>query len=383
MKKGYIFWGFFIILLLIFSFFYNFEDNPKNREFNKPEKAFINSFFALRYKYESIKPDFDVSSIKNTKDKEKFDKSLKKKLLELLNMPFDEVPVDKLLNTYTTIDKGTYTENALTLHTSEYSLASAYLLIPKNLKEKNPAIIAMHQHGENYENGKEEVVGNKGEPDLAYGKELVERGYVVFAMDAPLFGERLNFGGGSGAVQEVNAAQDLFLFGHPPLGVIVQEDLVSLDYLYSLDFIDKDNIGCIGHSFGGVRCMYLAALDERIKVTVLSSSVANIKKELSSGATHTWFSILPGIARVTETSGILALISPRPLMIVHTDNDPIFPSDETQQNIDSVYGLYGLLEKRENFDYFFIKNEKHTFPKEAHNLVYEFMDKHLKKQLYT
>ena len=194
--------------------------------------------------------------------------------MPLVKIPVSEIPGSEI----ETIDKGLYIQKKINILTSESTAANAYLLIPKNILGPMPAVIAMHQHGGNYEYGKEEVVGNIGDPDLAYGKELAERGYVVFAMDAPLFGEESAMkAGNSGEKTEVFSAQGLFVLGHSPFGVVVQEDLAGLDYLSSLDFVDKDRIGCIGHSFGGVRCMYLSALDERVKAVVLSNSVANLK----------------------------------------------------------------------------------------------------------
>ena len=380
MKKIYLLLVIFVTILLVFTFFYKNSEKSDNENFQEPKNAFVNSLFAVKYKYWTINPEFGVETIKNIKDKSIFDNELREKLIELLNMPFIQVPTDKILNTINTIDKGSYNENKITLLTSDISISNAYLLVPKNIEFPAPAVIAMHQHGGNYEYGKEEVVGNIGSPDLAYGKELAERGYIVLAMDAPLFGKRFDTGNNSRNVEEMQAVQDLLVLGHSPLGVIVQEDIISLDYLSSLDIVDKENIGCIGHSFGGIRCMYLSALDKRIKVTVLSSSVANLKKNPNISILHTWLTLLPGIAKYTETSGILALISPRPLMIVHTENDPIYPAQETQQNINSIYGLYTLINKKENFDYFFIKNEKHTFPKEIHDIAFQFMDKHLKNQ---
>ncbi len=371
-----------ISLIIFFSFFYQNFNNDAKEEFVKPQIAFKNSFFSVQLKYLEKKPEFDITAIKNLKDKKKFDNKLKNKILELLNMPFKKIPESQILNSnYEVIDKGKYTQNKISLLTSDVSLTSAYLLIPKNINFPAPAIIAMHPHGNFYEYGKDWVVGNIGNPDLFYGKELAERGYIVLSIDSALFGDRVDVGKNSREKEEIREAQNLLLLGHPLLGVVVQEDVVSLDFLYSLDIVNKSNIGCIGHSFGGIRCMYLAALDNRIKTTVISSAIANTKRNIESGETHSWLTILPGIAKYTETSGILALISPRPLMIIHTTEDQIFNANEALEQINLVKKLYSILNKESNFNYFFIKDEAHTFPKEVHNLAYEFFDKNLKSNI--
>ena len=293
-------------------------------------------------------------------------------------MPLEKIPTSKMfILEYHEVDKGKYIEKKISILTSNFSVAYAYLLVPKNVEFPAPAIMAMHQHG-GTKYGAKEVIGEIGDPSLSYGKELAERGYVVFAMDASSFGGRQDFNNDSFSIKEQRAAQDLFKRGYSPLGIIVQEDLVSLDFLSSLDFVDKENIGCIGHSFGGVRCMYLSALDNRVKATVLSSSVANLKFNYEIGNTHTWLTILPGVASVTETSGILALIAPRPLMIVYTENDPIFVAREAEEQIGVLNGLYNKLEKKENLDIVKIPNKGHEFPLKYHEQAYQFFDNNLK-----
>ena len=60
----------------------------------------------------------------------------------------------------------------------------AFLLIPKNLEKKAPLIICHHQHASKYIRAKSEMVGLVGDKNLAYAKELVEKGFVTFAPDA-------------------------------------------------------------------------------------------------------------------------------------------------------------------------------------------------------
>jgi hypothetical protein len=65
----------------------------------------------------------------------------------------------------------------------------AYLLFPHYEGKRLPAIYCHHQNTLQ-RNGKEEVVGLQGASDLAYARELAERGYITFAPDAFTFSER-------------------------------------------------------------------------------------------------------------------------------------------------------------------------------------------------
>ena len=67
---------------------------------------------------------------------------------------------------------------------------SAYLLLPKNLKDKNPAILASHQHGGEYYLGKSEPAGLSKNSMYHYGLDLCRRGYVVLCPDHLGFEDR-------------------------------------------------------------------------------------------------------------------------------------------------------------------------------------------------
>ena len=374
-----------LIILTIFSIWSYFRNIPSeifnwnlDSENIKQSKIYFGAFPALAEVYKTKETVFNINEIKNINDKSDYDKKLRSKLTELMQIPFTPL-INPERDVLEQIDKGKYFQKKIRLYTSHLTFTYGYLLVPKDIKFPAPGIIAMHQHGGFYENGKEEVVGNKGNPDLFYGKELAERGYVVFVIDSPLFGENSETTTeNSRNVSEQFSVQTALNLGYSPLGIILQEDISALNYLYNLNNIDKNNIGCIGHSFGGVRCMYLSALDNRIKATVISSSVANLKPNYNTGILHTWLTLLPGASRYTETNGILGLITPRPLMIFYTEKDPIFPLNEVKEQIESLKLLYERLNQEFYFESILILNEAHAFPKEYHETAYKFLDKYLK-----
>ena len=377
-KKIFVFFIFLIIIIGILIFY-----QSKNKESEKTiqfvgGEAFVNSFSAVKQIDNGKDPEFKISDITNIRKKEAFDSKLREKILELSPSPLKPVPVSQMLTKQEEIDRGSYKEKKIAILTSNSTIAFAYILIPKNVALPAPAIIVMHQHG-GTKYGIEEVVGKIGDENMFFGKELAERGYVVFAMDAASFGSRSDFTNDSFDVREKRRAQELLVLGYSPMGIIIQEDLTSLNFLYSLsDVVDKNNIGCIGHSFGGTRCMYLSALDERIKVTVLSNSVGKFKKDLDSGSTQTLLSILPSIAKYTDFDGLLALIAPRHLLVVYSEKDPINFIGYVEEQISEIPNIYKIYNKRDNFNSAVLINTTHEFPKEYHKEVYNFFDKHLK-----
>ena len=51
---------------------------------------------------------------------------------------------------------------------------------------------------------------------------------------------------------------------------MVHDAQVSLDLLASLPEVDPQRLGAVGHSLGAKQALYLAALDERVRVAVSS-----------------------------------------------------------------------------------------------------------------
>ena len=87
-------------------------------------------------------------------------------------------------------DMGDYIRRKISYRVTDRERVNAYLLLPKDLREKRPAMVAIHQHAVWFSRGKLEPVGLDGEPDFFYGVDLVRRGYVVICPELMCFGER-------------------------------------------------------------------------------------------------------------------------------------------------------------------------------------------------
>ena len=80
-------------------------------------------------------------------------------------------------------------------------------------------------------------------------------------------------------------------------------------------------------SMGSTRAWWLAALDERIKVTVAVACLPRYQ-DITTANAHPYHSIyfyVPGILQHFDTEAILARIAPRPLLCLTGDEDPTSP----------------------------------------------------------
>jgi dienelactone hydrolase len=157
-------------------------------------------------------------------------------------------------------------------------LITGYLLIPEGAREKSgPAIVCIHSTTRG--SGKSRIVGLSGNaptdpPDepatsRAYGLELARWGYVTFSFDLICDGERIV----PGSAQHDTS----WLYEHHPdwsaVGKNLWDTMRAIDFLCTLDFIDKARIACVGHSLGGHSTLFAAAFDDRVACAVPNGGV--------------------------------------------------------------------------------------------------------------
>ncbi|HEY8661716.1 MAG TPA: alpha/beta fold hydrolase, partial [Hanamia sp.] len=149
-----------------------------------------------------------------------------------------------------------YTRLTINFTVAENERVPAYLYIPirKNKKDRLPAMLALH---ETDLIGKGSVDGQGHNINLAYAKELAERGYVVIAPDYPSFGD----------LKEYDFKTDRYQSGTMKS---IFDDMRCVDLLEAREDVDPDRIGVIGHSLGGHSALFAGAFDTRLKVVVSS-----------------------------------------------------------------------------------------------------------------
>jgi Acetyl xylan esterase (AXE1) len=183
----------------------------------------------------------------------------------------------------------------------------AYLARPAKRTGRVPAIIFDHSHGGGYKIGRQEFVD--GRPYLhpvPYAKALTELGYIGLAIDHWVFGERSH-------TTELDMFKLMLWRGQVLWGMMVYDSLRALDWLAARPEVDPARIGTLGMSMGSTMAWWLAALDERVKVTVdiccLTDFHTLVEKKGLSG--HGVYYYVPGLLKRFTTAQINALIAPR------------------------------------------------------------------------
>lgn len=296
------------------------------------------------------------------------------KLLELLHYSPDAVdPKPELVES---VDCGTYRRERVTFQTTPDVRVPAFVLVPAKLSGRAPAIVALHDHGGFYLWGKEKIVQIEGEhPVLAdfrkryYGGksiaiELVHQGYVVVVIDMFYWGERRMLLEGDAVdwrtrpadmsaerIQAFNSragqneqlvGRTIYSAGFTWPGVMFWDDIRTVDYLRTRPDVDPDRIGCVGLSVGGLRSCHLAALDERIKASVVTGWMASFPFQLRRHIRHTigHTKVVPGLYRYLDYPDVATLAMPRPMMVINGSKDGLFDLEGVHRSFEKLNACY-------------------------------------------
>ena len=223
---------------------------------------------------------------------------------------------------------------------------------PENLKagEKRPAIIVLHGFG-----------SNKSSQNCTWpAEEFAKWGYITLRFDMRSCGDS------EGEPNHINCLEQ------------VEDTKNAITFVQGINEVDPDRIGLIGSSFGAAVCVYTAGVDERVSATISSGGWGDgerkfrgqhIDKEawekftgmMKQGREHREqtgqplmvprYDIVPIPEHLRKNlaagsvmmfpadtaismyefvaDNVVANISPRPLLLLHSSEDSVTPTEQS------------------------------------------------------
>jgi acetyl esterase/lipase len=221
---------------------------------------------------------------------------------------------------------------------------AAYVARPVSASGRTPAVVFNHSHGGGYTIGKQEVLeGRTYLQPVPYAKALTDLGYTVLCIDHWVFGERSH-------TSEPDTFKAMLWEGRVLWGMMVYDSLRAVDWLSARDDVDAARIGTLGMSMGSTMAWWLAALDERIKVTVDICCLTDFHTLLARkglGA-HGVYYYVPALLKHFTTSQINAMIAPRAHLGIAGLQDKLTPVeglDIIDRDLTRVYADAGHPER--------------------------------------
>ena len=251
-----------------------------------------------------------------------------------------------------------YKARKLEIRLSRYYTVPAYLLIPDG-KGPFPAVNVLHDHGAHLFIGKEKVIRplacedsvviNDAEAWLSnyegqyFGDYLASHGFVVFATDAPMWGERGQKEGPRRDKYDMIAG-NMMMYGIDLSAYMTYDDIRATDFLASLPEVDPKRIGCTGWSMGAYRTWMLSALSDRIKAGAAVCWMVTTDEQLTFRYKRTenggFANCLPGLRRWLDYPHIASIACPKPMLFINGSQDKLFPVAGEQKAFAIMHSVY-------------------------------------------
>jgi hypothetical protein len=221
-----------------------------------------------------------------------------------------------------------------------------------------PAVLVAHGH---WKHGRVHHADDYSVPALCIN--LAAQGYAVFTWDM------VGYNDAKQLPHEFGDSTDEKLWSFSPLGIQMWNAIRAIDFMESLDFVDRARIGMTGASGGGTQTFLTAAVDERIRVAV---PVAMVSAGFQGDDAC---EIAPSLRLGTNNVEITAMIAPRPLLVVSTTKDWTRNTPEEEfPLLRSVYNLFGRTNRVRQVQI----DAPHNYNQASREHVYAFLANMLK-----
>jgi len=316
--------------------------------------------------------------------------TLQRRFLELIRDDQKPAKPPLELKTLESVEvDGIYTRRLISYNVEADERAHAYLGIPRKLNGRAPAVVALV--GTRPESKKWAAgLVEKQSMDYAYLDHLARRGYVVIAPDHFVAGDRIPPEGAYDTAR--------FYQKHPAwtaVGKFTYEHSIAVDVLQSLSEVDPARIGTLGHSLGGHGALFLAAYDQRVKAAACNCGLAHFRHNSTpdAWARDRWYvyfkhirpGLLEGRLPPIDFHEIIALVAPRAFLDLTAMNDTGMSGATPQRQKQvvlmnlKIMDVYELEKVPQNFA-FYVHGRGHSVAYESRQLMYGWMDTHLKKR---
>ena len=263
-----------------------------------------------------------IDSISSPKDIRERQNAVTEHVWTMLGGPLERAPLNARVTG--TVERPGYRIEKLIFESRPRLYVTANLYLPAS-PGRHPAILGPLGHSMN------------GKAWASYQKlfsNLARKGYVVLAYDPFGQGERIEYPGArvgqsalgaDGTIEHEYAGRRLILLGANLSLFRVWDGIRGIDLLLTRAEVDPERIGCCGQSGGGTLTQFLAALDSRIRVAVVSEgnteNLAQAETEPPGSADDAEQNIVPALSHGIDRADLLLAFSPKPLLMAVTLHD--------------------------------------------------------------
>ena len=287
-----------------------------------------------------------------------------------------------------------YRARKIEIRLSRYYTVPAYVLIPDG-QGPFPAVNCLHDHGAHLFIGKEKMIRplacedstvirdaeawSAGYEGQFMGDYLARHGYVVFAADAPMWGERGQQEGPRRDRYDMIAG-NMMMYGIDLSAYMTYDDIAGTEFLAQMPEVDAERIGCAGWSMGGYRAWMLSALSDRIKAGAAVCWMVTTDEQLSFKYNRTenggFANCLPGLRRWLDYPHVASIACPKAMLFISGKQDKLFPVAGVEKAFKTMHDVWKSQQADDQLETE-LWDMPHSCPIKAQERILRFFDKHL------
>ena len=376
---------FFYLFLLLFPILFNNplygqEEDEENLNvfwkwvrWNNPGSFLIDHYIKQADKLYDLR-DEEIDKLKTKKDWQNRQKWVKEKLMEVVG-PF---PGKTTLNARITgiLQKDGYRIEKLVYESMPGFFVAGCVFIPDEIQGKAPAILYLIGHNQE---------AFRAESNQLVYLNLVKKGFIVLTIDPIGQGEavqfydpEIGFSKVGYTVVEHNYAGNLtFLSGISLARYFAWGGIRGIDYLISREDVDSDRIGVTGFSGGGTVTSYVAALDDRVKVSVPCSWSTSSRYQTETKGTQDAETLFyHGLQEGISFEDLIEVRAPVPTLLTFTSRDQYLSVQGARNSYQEAIKAYKAFGMEDNIQ--LVEDDfKHWQTPKIRSAIYSFFMKHL------
>lgn len=305
-----------------------------------PANKLLDRYFAEQAR--EIAANNGVGQIESAADWRAKAPEYRRQMFEMLGL--DPLPEKSPLNVVKTGElKGEgYVVEKLHFQSMPGLYVTANLYLPAKVERPLPTILYVCGHSNMMKDGVS--LGNKAGYEH-HGVWFATHGYACLIIDTVQLGE---IRGEHHGTYSKNRWW-WYSRGYTPAGLEAWSCIRALDYLETRQEVDKTRFGVTGRSGGGAYSWWITALDDRIKASAPTAGVTDMQNQVIDGCVEGHCDCMFFVNTYRwDFERMVALAAPRPLLIVNTDKDNIFPIDGVFRIYQNVRKLYAMLGSESN-----------------------------------
>jgi dienelactone hydrolase len=279
---------------------------------------------------------------------------LRRKLRDALGIDRLGAPQPRNLRRVGTLERGAYVVDKLVYETLPGAEVPAHLYRPSRAEGRGPALLFVPGHW---------YADSKAKADFqAFAASLALRGFVVLAYDPIGQGER-------GISLRDHRRTELLPVGVAQQAVVAFESLCALEILFARPDVDPARVGMTGASGGGYNSWIVPALEPRVAAAAPVVGTSEFLEQIDAVRERDWYDanehchFVPGLLRFANNHELLAMVAPRPLLIVAAHNDHSFRIPGNRAVADYGRRLYAALGEPARVAYVEDEREGHGYQK--------------------